>query len=197
MPDRDTPALAVEAVAEMLGIGDEWSTVLDVPPGTVLSVEQVQYLVRVAHVRSYLETVDKHMLGVEVKVTLVDAARTADAARREAEQQPAPPEPVAPADQERAAAFLAAVRNCIHDEHPAGCSFGGMTVGSLYWLVSEGCTLPHGDTCAWCGTETTTGFAGREPGHDDDDHRFLVPACGPCGEEWTRIDPRWKQGPDA
>jgi hypothetical protein len=82
---------------------------------------------------------------------------------------------------------------CIYDEHPAGCTFGGMTVGSLYWLVAEGCSLPHSDTCAWCGVEATTGFAGREPGHgDDDNHRFLVPACGPCAEEWTRVDPRWK-----
>lgn len=188
------------AVAEMLGVADEWRTVLDVPAGAELSLEQVKRLANVAFTRSYLESVNDQLddlFGVErgPRPTLVDAARVLDEEARDHEQEQAPlPEPTDPADRERAVAFLAAVRNCIYDEHPAGCSFGGMTVGSLYWLVAEGCALPHSDTCAWCPAEATTGFAGREPGHHDDNHRFLVPACRPCAEEWTRIDPRWKDG---
>jgi hypothetical protein len=95
-------------------------------------------------------------------------------------------------DKDRRAAFEAAVRNCVYEEHPAGCSFGGMSIYSLYWLAAENCPLPHGNTCAWCGGEPTTGFPGWETGHEgDDDHRYLVPACEPCATEWVRIDPRW------
>jgi hypothetical protein len=95
-------------------------------------------------------------------------------------------------DDERRAAFDAAVANCIHVAHDAGCSFGGFSLAGLYWLAAEGCPLPHGDVCAWCPAEATTGFPGRMEGHEgDDDYRYLVPACVPCAEAWVLIDPRW------
>lgn len=99
-------------------------------------------------------------------------------------------------DEERRATFDAAVANCVTAEHPAGCSFGGWSLRTLYWLAADGCELQHSDTCAWCGADAVTGFPGWVEGHEGkDDYRYVVPACEACGVEWARIDPRWVRAP--
>ncbi len=56
-----------------------------------------------------------------------------------------------------------------------GCSFGGMSMGGWYWLVTEGCELNHGDTCAACGEEAAGPVRWRE--WDSRIEMWEVPVC--------------------
>lgn len=87
------------------------------------------------------------------------------------------------------AAWDAAVATCLSGHE--GCSFGGMTPRSGYWLADVDCELNHGGTCTWCPAEATTGFAGWGA---DGWSLWQVPACAAHGAEWAAGHPEWTRG---
>lgn len=83
--------LTGEDVAEALGLDDEWRSILDLPPRSEVSWEQLQRLAGVALVRGYMGTVNAKFAeldGVDPPPapTLQDAARYYDKALAEQEQ---------------------------------------------------------------------------------------------------------------
>jgi hypothetical protein len=85
-------------------------------------------------------------------------------------------------------AWDAAIAACLtgHEQ----CTFGGMTPTSGYWLAAEDCDLNHGQTCAWCPAEATTGFAGWGA---DGWSMWQVPACEEHGAAWAAENPQWSR----
>jgi hypothetical protein len=88
--------------------------------------------------------------------------------------------------------FTAAKEAC-RDGHEAGCTYGGPSVGTGFWLTVEECAEVHTDTCALrftCdGAEATTGFGGREWGPDE--WIWVVPACQPCADAYVAKRPEY------
>lgn len=88
-----------------------------------------------------------------------------------------------------AAAFEGAMDHC-RTGHPAGCTFGGLTPSSGYWMASEACELPHGETCQIrleCdGAEATAAFSDWHDGWI-----WRVFACHVCATAWRTAQPGW------
>lgn len=89
------------------------------------------------------------------------------------------------------ASWNAAVAACMTGHE--NCSFGGMTPRSGYWLAAEECPLNHGETCAWCPAEMTTGFAGWG---EDGWSLWQVPACEEHAAAWVAAHPEWTRRPE-
>ena len=85
-------------------------------------------------------------------------------------------------------AWDAAIAACLRGH--ADCSYGGMTPGGGYWLAAGDCTENHGERCAWCPADATTGFAGWG---EDGWSIWSVPACQPCADRWVTERPEWKR----
>ena len=102
--------------------------------------------------------------------------------------------------------------NCAPEcgRHPAGCMFGGFSVG--YWTRATGCTLDHPDSsgyrhtfkCEGCGKRmtlpnwTTDGTRLCTPCYDEvprepvarlDPHRQGMARCLSCHKEWRAVVP--------
>ena len=85
--------------------------------------------------------------------------------------------------------WVAAQAECLKG-HGEGCTYGGLTPSGGYWLSVEGCTEPHGDTCAACGADVEAGFSGWGPGGTV----WAVLTCGAHAEEILAADPTtWRR----
>ena len=83
-------------------------------------------------------------------------------------------------------AWDAAIAACLQGH--VDCTYGGPTPGTGYWLAAEGCTENHGQHCAWCPSETVTGFAGWA---DDGWSIWGVPACREHADAWIAEHSEW------
>lgn len=90
----------------------------------------------------------------------------------------------------RAVANFEAARESCRTGHPDGCTFGGLTPATGYWLATDTCDLEHGETCqlrlACDGAEATATFSDWANGWI-----WRVFSCSPCAETWRAAQPQW------
>jgi hypothetical protein len=87
---RSDETLTGEDVAQVLGLDDEWRSILGLPPNSQVSREQMQRLAGVALTRGYMHAVDTKLAELfgedpPSPPTLADAVRYYDKARAEEE----------------------------------------------------------------------------------------------------------------
>lgn len=96
------------------------------------------------------------------------------------------------ANEDFLAQFEAARKMCFTG-HEAGCTYGGMTPGTGYWLAVEDCPLDHGEACAICGGDAEAAF-GDWATEGGALLIWRVTLCAACRDRELALNPgKWRQ----